>query len=613
MTTQIDNPLARKPGGWKITLVLVLGLSAGVAAGFIGRDRLLHLLGAHANESQAPGKKQLWTCGMHPEVIQDRPGQCPKCHMDLEPLKGDGTVGSSTQPAHPYAAGSTVQIDPAMVQKMGVRATEVVEGPLRKRIRAVGYLVETDPSHVDINLRVNGWIEKLYAEIDGMPIEKGQPLFELYSPELQVGIEELIAARRSRDKASDDLSRKTAGTLYDAAHRKLELWGLAGQQIDEFAKLEKAPPTVAFLAPMSGHLTEKMVYRGSAVKAGDRVLRLADRREMWLDARVFESDLPYVKPGQKVQAEVAVKPGQTIDGYIEFIHPHVDEMTRAALVRVLLPNHDHTLRQNMYATLRIDVEVSPKAMLIPREAIIDTGARQVAFVPIADGKFEPRLLRTGASGDGMVQVLEGLKAGEKVVTSGQFLLDSESRLREAIQKYLSQNLIAQAPATKPAVAGGAANPASQPATKPATAWTPHVDAAVLAYLDLQQKLGAKQTSEQPLDPAALLAASKTLLERADNDADRKLAQALIDTTAQLAGKKLDEQRKAFIQVSGALIAVVRQSPPSDKVAPKLYHMHCPMTPGDWLQTQETLANPYYATRMKQCGEIRGTIAPAQSR
>jgi len=420
----------------------------------------------------AQDERQLYTCGMHPQVIQDHPGSCPICGMQLAPLKvggkkaggerkvkyywdpmmsppyisdkpGKSPMGMDLVPVYEdeVAGGTAVSIDPVIVQNMGVRTAEVIEGPLRRTVRAVGYLEEPEPGHYDINLRVSGWIEKLHADKDGMHIAKDAPLFDLYSPDLHVAVEELIAARQARGARPAETAAVGRATelVYDTARRKLELYGLPAAQIDQLARLERAPRTVTFYSPMEAHLTEKMVYAGAAVNAGERVMRLADRSLMWIEAQVFEQDLPFVREGQPMTIEMEALPGKQLTAEIDFIHPHLDPATRTAMVRATVANEGMILRQGMYATVTFDVEVAPRALLVPREAVIDSGTRQVAFVALEQGHFEPRKVQMGPSGGGgLVQVLSGLAPGERVVTSGQFLLDAESRLQEAIQKHLAE-------------------------------------------------------------------------------------------------------------------------------------------------------------------------------
>ncbi|MCK6553373.1 efflux RND transporter periplasmic adaptor subunit [Candidatus Binatia bacterium] len=437
----------------------------------------------------------LWTCGMHPQVVQDRPGTCPICNMTLVPLQTapheghnapeehngpegrDQTTAAPAMPAAtpvrtvkywwdpmmspPYISdrpgkspmgmdlvpvyadeggAGTVTIDPAMVQNMGLRTAAVVVGALRTTVRAAGVLAEAQPNQHDVNLRVSGWIERLYANVEGMHLTAGAPLFDLYSPELQLAIEEFIVARRARDDARHGATGNAiaTGAVYAAAERKLRLLGLAETQVADFARLDRAPATVRFTSPMSGHLIEKPVVQGSAVKAGDRVLRIVDHSLLWVDAQVYAPQLPYLQLGERATATVAGVPGRTFAGEIVFIHPHVDTATRTTMTRFVIRNPALDLRPGMYATVEIAHELEPRALLVPRAAVIDTGLQQVAFVALGEGRFAPRRLTVGPAGeDGVVQVLAGLAPGDQVVTSGQFLLDAESRFREAIRKFLS--------------------------------------------------------------------------------------------------------------------------------------------------------------------------------
>ena len=383
---------------------------------------------ASAAEATAPAKRQLWTCGMHPQVIRDAPGLCPICHMKLTPLETkDATVAGP------------LTIDPVVVQNMGIRVVEAKSGAVTRAIRAAGYLAEAEPNVHDVNLRVSGWIEKLHADTVGMHVEAGEPLFELYSPELQIAVDELIASRGRAGDAGEAI-------VAQAARRKLERFGLRPADIDRLARLDRAPRTVTFTSPATGHVTEKLVVDGAAVKAGDRVLRIVDHSTLWLDAQVHPQDLAAVRIGSAVRAVVDGVPGDPIEGTVGFIHPHLDPATRTATVRAPIPNPTLALRPGMYATVTIASVAVPDTVVVPREAVIDTGTRRIVFVALDGGKFEPRQVTTGASGDdGLVAIVDGLGVGERVVTSGQFLLDAESRMREAIQKHLSEHLLSEQP------------------------------------------------------------------------------------------------------------------------------------------------------------------------
>lgn len=347
--------------------------------------------------------------------------------MDLVPVYQDE-----------QSAGPTVTIDPTIVQNMGVRTAEVTRGPLEKTVRTVGILEVPEPGQYDINLKINGWIKKLYANQEGMHVHKGEPLFDLYSPELQVAEEELIGAvksLKSLDPNASNALRSESEDLVASAKQKLRLWDVADEDIDAIAQATIAPETVPFRSPADGHVIDKMVVEGSAVQAGMKVMRIEDHTKLWLDAQVYEDDIPLVALGQTVEATVDAAPGKTFTGPISFIYPHLDHMTRTAKVRVTLDNPNHELRPGMYVTVNILTKPVSDAVLAPREAVIDTGTRQIAFVVMAEGHFEPRMVRMGMMGnDDRVQILEGLAPGETVVTSGQFLLDVESRTTEAINK-----------------------------------------------------------------------------------------------------------------------------------------------------------------------------------
>ncbi|MEO6597319.1 MAG: efflux RND transporter periplasmic adaptor subunit [Planctomycetota bacterium] len=626
-------------------LALVFLTLAAIACGVKWHAEIAGLFGeqsaANAQRPDAGGQKQLWTCGMHPQVIQDHPGDCPICHMKLTPLEtnptnsavpsgerkvkywwdpmlnppyisdrpGKSPMGMDLVPVYEdeVSAGAGVTIDPLVVQNMGVRVATVTEGPLARTIRAVGYLEEPEPQHVDVNLRVSGWIQKLFADTDGKSLGKGDPLFELYSPELQIAIEDLIAARKARDvvPAGQAEARGMASTMYASIAKKLELLGVDPADVELFAGMEQAPATVTFKSPLAGHLTEKLVYAGAAVKAGEKVMRIADRSTMWLNLRVFERDLAYVHVGVRVRATVEALPGKTLEGKVLFVHPHLDPMTRTALVRTNLPNPDEELRQGMYATGEIRVQVAPRALLVPREAVIDTGERQIAFVALAGGHFEPRKVKLGAAGeDGFVQVLEGLAPGESVVTSGQFLLDAESRVREAIQKHLDKGLLrTPASAVAPAPKAGSQPTPTAPANE---AQRKRIDAVFAAYLALTNVLGGVLSDDAAVDPRPLIDASKALLEQATGT-DRQLSDDVLHAATALEGRKLEEQREAMKPLGTAMIALADHAPPAKQVSGKLYVVHCPMAPGDWLQTTAEIANPFYARTMKSCGEVLRTI------
>lgn len=600
--------------------VVVAALVMGLIAGTVWHAPLLAMFHGHGESSASGGTsavKQLWTCSMHSQVIKEEPGLCPICHMALTPKADSGS-----------SAGK-VQIDAVVVQNMGVRVATVTTGPITREVRAVGYLDEAQSNVRDVNLRVSGWVEKLHADTVGMALSKGAPLFELYSPEVQVAADELIAARKSLDAlgpTADALSRKTSQTLFDATRLKLEQWGLDADQVQRLAKLDHPPRSVTFNSPIDGYLTQKMVSQGAAVKSGDTVLRIVDLSNVWLDSQLYAQDLPSVRLGATVTATVEGLPGKQFEGQVIFIQPELDPQTRTATVRIALPNMELALRPGMYATARIRTTLAKEATLVPREAVIDTGARQIVFISAGEGKFEPRLVKIGAEGEGgIVQIVSGLMPGETVVTSGQFLLDAESRMREAVQKHLDQQLLVKARGRTAATPVAAEPPTSPVAATalahedqtahpppPVTVGTQEVDRLFAAYLIIQQQLGAPQQAGTPIDASPLVETAKAVA--GEGGALAPLAQKVAEAAAAFEGKKLAEQRNLFKPLSDATIALAKALPPSSAVAQKLYVAFCPMAPGDgarWLQTSDRISNPYFATSMKECGSIEGTLSTAK--
>jgi RND family efflux transporter MFP subunit len=369
------------------------------------------------------GKTLYWDPMLGPSSISDKPGI--------------SAMGMQLVPFNPSTTGPEVTIDPAVVQNMGVQTAPVTRGPLNVTIRAVGMLKVPEPGLHDISLKVGGWIDKLYADTQGMHVHQGEVLFDLYSPELQVAEEELISAVHSASALGPDASgamKKEADGLVTSAKQKLRLWDVAERDIEALAKADHAPKTVPFRSPADGEILDKMIVQGSAVQPGMKLLRIENHSALWLDAEVYEQQIPMVSLGQEMQATVDALPGKTFTGKVSFIYPHLDHMIRTDVVRAVLDNAGMKLKPGMYATVNIIAQPVADAVLVPRQAVIDTGMKQIVFVAGPQGHFDPRNVRIGLAGDDQVQILEGVAPGEMVVTSGQFLMDVESQTNEAIEK-----------------------------------------------------------------------------------------------------------------------------------------------------------------------------------
>ncbi len=321
---------------------------------------------------------------------------------------------------------SGVPVDREAAFRLGVTFARAAERPLGTVTRLVGTLTYAEPSRRYVNARVMGWVEALYADYLGKPVRKGEPLLALFAPELLSAQEEYLSARRLGDSA-----------LVTAARRRLLLWDIPEDQIDALDRTGQAQRRLLLRAPIDGEIAEKMVTEGQAVRAGDNLFLLADRRIMWVDLAVFETDARQLVVGVPVELSVDALPGSGYEGRVTFIRPSLDTVTRTLTARVEVRNRDARLRPGMYVTARLR-PASVKRLAVPLTAVLPTGTRQIVFVNRGDGRFVPRDVLTGVRSDSLVEILRGLEAGDEVVASATYLFDSESNLAAAMQGLMLQ-------------------------------------------------------------------------------------------------------------------------------------------------------------------------------
>lgn len=359
---------------------------------------------------------------MHPEVVQDEPGQCPICGMDLEPVRVDGGEGGAEEEG--------VRISPATLQNIGVRTTEVQVEPLHRTIRTTGRLEMDERGARTVSLKVGGWVERLYADFEGIIVEKGQPLLELYSPELVSTQEEYLLALRNAQRMGD---AKDAQRLLDAARRRLEYWDLSEAQIERLEETGEPQRTLTFYAPHSGEVMNKNVTEGQRIEPGQALMDIVDISKAWLIADIYEQDLFWVDIGTPVRVELVSDPGQTYTGRVDHIYHMMDAESRTARARIELPGGHHTpLKPGAYATVYLEGREAGPAPVVPDEAIVSSGEEDFVVLALGDGRFQPVPVEVGMQTKDRVQILGGLEGGEQVVTSAQFLIDSEARLRSSI-------------------------------------------------------------------------------------------------------------------------------------------------------------------------------------
>jgi Cu(I)/Ag(I) efflux system membrane fusion protein/cobalt-zinc-cadmium efflux system membrane fusion protein len=385
---------------------------------------------------------QLWTCGMHPDVIQDEPGSCPICHMDLVPLRQEATSAPVYSDEFGDAArgGATVTIDPTVVQNMNVLTAVAERGELAREIRTVGYLEYDQQKMVSVTTKYPGWIEKVFVNYVGEPVRKGQPLFEIYSPELVQTEQDLLSAIQFAQRmagATEDAHRRALG-LVEASRQRLRYWDVTDEQVRTLEETGKVFRTLTVMAPAGGVVMMRMPgLEGMAVKPGLELFHIANMSSLWLSVEAFENQIRWLQVGSQAEVSLSYFPGETFKGRVRFIEPQINEATRTVPLKLEVPNRDRRLRAGMYATVRFQPVVAQDGVLVPAPAVLRTGQRNLVVVADGRGRFTPREVSLGAEGNGRVEILSGVAAGEEVVTSAQFLIDSESNLREAIQKLLA--------------------------------------------------------------------------------------------------------------------------------------------------------------------------------
>lgn len=336
---------------------------------------------------------------------------------------------TSRSSGNEVAGAASVAIDPGVVQKMGVRLVKASRQALFRHIRTIGEVEVGEDEVSVVNLRFSGWAEKVYADKNGIHVEKGDVLFEIYSPDLVAAQEEFLLARRTQ--SSD-------GALAKSARHKLELLDLSAADIAQIAKLGKARRLMPIRAPRSGFVLQKEIVEGARVEAGQDLYRIGNLSRIWVSAEVYEHDAPWVEVGQPAQMELTHQQGQVIEGSVAYVYPTLDQKTRTLRVRLEFENPGYHLKPGMFATVYIQFRRKNDVLAVPTEAILASGTRELVFVSVGEGVFSPREITTGLVGDHrMTEVLTGVSEGEWIVASGQFLIDAESQLQEAIQKMLA--------------------------------------------------------------------------------------------------------------------------------------------------------------------------------
>ena len=392
------------------------------------------VMNATTASGSAVRKIKYWQAPMDPTFISDKPGKSPM-GMDLIPVYEDE--------AEDVPEGA-IKIDPVFVQNMGVQSLEIERVDIPFTIRTVGTLTYDNKQLTWVNTKYDGWVETVYVNYVGEPVEKGQKLFEIFSPQLVTTQKEYLQslqyARRMENTDYPDIAAR-AKSLVASARERLSYWDITDAQIDELETSGELKRTLSVVSPVEGIVVEKMnqALEGMFVKAGMNLYKLADLSTIWVEVEIFENQVPWMRLGQRAVVELPYEPGKKYVGRVRYLYPFFNEKTRTMKVSIELQNPGHKLRAAMYANVVFEVPSAKNVLAVPEEAVIHSGERNVVVLDLGNGTFQVAEVTLGVNGSGLWEVKDGLEDGAVVVVSAQFLIDSESNLQEAIRKMISKD------------------------------------------------------------------------------------------------------------------------------------------------------------------------------
>lgn len=409
-----------------VAVILIVGIVVGyLMAGFNKADE--NKKGAVV-ESRVP---LYYRNPMNPEVTSPTPTKDPM-GMDYVPVYLDNKSLDKQQK-------NLVEIDPVVVQNMGVRTERAKKETITKVVRTVGHVDFAEDLVVNIHPKVDGWIESIQVNKTGEQVSADQVLLEIYSPKLVSTQQEYLLALgnlESLEKSPIEEIRQNAKTLVASSRKRLELLDVPEHQIQELEKTGMVKQQLHIHSPISGTVTSIGAREGQYITPNTELYKIVDLTQVWVYADVYDYELPWVKVGDKVEVELTSAPGQKFNGTVSYIYPYSDSKTRTTKIRALFQNVDFILKPDMFAQVEIHSNRIEDAVTIPSESIVRTGTASIVFISRGEGRFEPREVILGIESEGRISIVEGIDPGESVVTSSQFLLDSESKLQEATQKML---------------------------------------------------------------------------------------------------------------------------------------------------------------------------------
>lgn len=557
---------------------ILLTLAVAVPATWLA-TRQLHNGGASSSaiSGEPAGRKLIYyQSAMHPWIKSPKAGRCTICGMELTPVH-EGDAGFDAA-----GGGDVVPLTQTMLQVVNVQTAEAKVRPLAKTLSVAGVIDDNATRHRVLSAYIPGRVQKLYVNFLGAEVKEGQPLAEFYSPTLL---------------QSEREYRTLTGELRSATALRLLQMGLTSAQIEALPEKPGDKLTSQILSPIGGTVVAQSVYEGQYVQEGENLFEVADFSTMWFQFRAYEQDLPWIKPGLKVDITTPAHPGKTFTGNITFIDPNVNEATRSTKVRVELENPPvegrRLLLHRLYADGLVQLE-APDALTIPRAAVIETGPEAVAYVDLGGGAYSRRVLKLGRRGDLLVEVASGLSAGDKVVVNGNLLIDGQAEMNRAFAEPAATNA--------PGVALPALTDAQHKAVKDFLALADAITAS----------LAADDLEDFNMQAAKSHAAMPALMDAFVNadEAWHPLLKSIWEAGRLERADDLKVARKSFHPFSNAAVALAQALRRGEKEFASLKVFRCPMTkaafPGapasaEWMQLNPIINNPYMGLQMNDCG------------
>jgi len=372
-----------------------------------------------------------YTCSMHPEVHEDKPGKCPICHMNLVKVEVEEDSANQQRPTSSSAGSDSaaeiiakVKLRKAQLSHFNPDFFPVTKMKMAKKIRLLGSVLQSEEKESSIPARINGRVEKVYVKSTGSFVKIGDPVVDIYSPQLITAGEEYLLARESFNKSK---SREFKEMLTQSEERLL-LWGIKEFQFEKWFKEKSVPKQITIHSAATGIVRKRHATVGKYFKEGQNFFELSDLSEIWVEMDVYEHDAALIELGQKVELEFSSLPGEILEGEVDFINPVLEEKSRTLKIRTTISNSKGTLKPGMVADATLSLDLPGEPLVVPRSAVIDTGKRKVVWLKVDDQSFQAKIIHTGQESEGYVEIKHGLVEGDNVVIEGNFLLDAQAQL-----------------------------------------------------------------------------------------------------------------------------------------------------------------------------------------